>query len=58
MTIDLISDATFKIKSSRVYSLSTKDKEVLDDTFDKLQIEERLNYVTEAILFEYSIFVI
>lgn len=57
MLIDLVSDAVSKIKLSRIYSLSTKDKSILNETFDKLQTKENLTYSTKAISFDYSVFV-
>lgn len=58
MSIDLVLNAISRIKSSQVYSLSTKDKQVIDETFDKLQLNEKLNYVIETTLFNYSIFIV
>ncbi len=58
MLIDLVLNAISRIKSSQVYSLSTKDKQVIDKTFDKLQLNEKLNYVIETTSFNYSIFIV
>ena len=45
-------------KKVKVYSLDAKDKKVIDDTFDELQNQDKLAYITESTLFSFSCFVV
>ena len=42
----------------RVYSLDARDKKVIDDTFDELQNQDKLAYITESTFFSFSCFVV
>ncbi len=41
-----------------MYSLETKDKKLVDQTFDDLQAKGRLKYITESTSFSYPVFVV
>ena len=59
MRLLLKSDWKNKIKEKvRVYSLSTRDRQVIDNTFDELQHQNKLFYITDFIFFNFSCFVI
>ena len=42
----------------RIYSLNARDKKVIDDTFDELQSQDKLTYITESTFFSFSCFVV
>ena len=45
-------------KSSKVYPLGVRDQKIVDDTFDKMQQQGRLEYTTQATPFSYPVFVV
>ena len=47
-----------KVSAVRVYSLESKDKKIVDRKFDKLHLQDRMQYFAESIFHEYSVFVI
>ena len=57
MPITLKPEAS-SIKPSRVYPLSTKDKAVVDETFDKLHAQGKLHWTTQPTPFGYPVFVV
>jgi hypothetical protein len=46
------------IAKIKIYSLDTNDRKMMNDIFNRLQIQNRLKFTTAATLFSYSIFVI
>jgi hypothetical protein len=46
------------IKAPRVYPLGTKDKKVVNKTFNKLHEQDRMSWTTTATLFSYLVFVV
>ena len=59
MRLFLKSDWENKIKEKvKVYSLNTRDRQVIDNTFDELQNQNKLFYITNFIFFSFSCFVI
>ncbi len=57
MSIMLKSEA-IEQKAFKVYSLSTKDKNMIDKIFDKLHAQDKLSWTSQSTFFEYSIFVV
>ncbi len=51
---------TFEIKIflTRVYSLSTKDKKLIDEIFDKLHEQHKLTWIKQSMLYDFSVFVV
>ncbi len=47
-----------KIFSARVYSLSTKDKKLIDEIFDKLHEQHKLTWIKQSTLYDFSVFVV
>ena len=47
-----------KIETFKVYLLELDDRVFLDETFDKLYVQNRMKYITQSIEHEYSVFVI
>jgi len=43
MSITLKSEATFEQKAFKIYSLSIKDKDMIDKIFDKLHTQGKLS---------------
>ena len=41
-----------------MYSLSSKDKKIVDKKFDRLHLEEKMSWITQSISYEYLVFVI
>ncbi len=56
MSITLTFDA--KISLTRVYSLSTKDKKLIDEIFDKLHEQHKLTWIEQSTLYDFSMFVV
>ena len=56
MSINFKSDAMFKI--NKIYSLKVKNRQFVDETFDKLYKQEKFHWTTQFTEFSYSIFVI
>ena len=56
MLITLKSNA--KMKIFRVYFLNFADRQMIDDTFDKLHKQNEIKYITQFTSFEYLVFVI
>lgn len=55
MSINLKSDA--KISVAKVYSLKFKEKTLIDQKFDKLHAQKRMQYFFQSIDHEYFVFV-
>ncbi len=53
MSITLVSET--KISSARVYSLSTKDKKLIDEIFDKLHEQHKLTWIEQSTLYNFSV---
>ena len=59
MRLFLKTDWEDKIKEKvKVYSLKIRDREVVDNTFDELQKQNKLSYITKSTLFSFSCFVV
>ncbi len=56
MSITLVSET--KISSARVYSLSTKDKKLINEIFDKLHKQYKLTWIKQSTLYDFSVFVV
>jgi len=56
MSITLVSET--KISSARVYFLSTKDKKLIDEIFDKLHEQHKLTWIEQSTLYNFSVFVV
>ncbi len=56
MWITLTLDA--KISLTRVYSLSTKDKKLIDEIFDKLHKQHKLTWTEQSTLYDFSMFIV
>ena len=56
MSIDIQSDA--KIEVVKVYSLSSVDRKIVDEIFDKFHAQERMEYTTQSTSHGYSVFVV
>ena len=56
MSINLKKDAISK--SYKIYSIEQKNREVINEIFNKLQAQEKLHYTTQSTLYSYSVFVI
>ena len=58
MRISLKNNWQFKIiEKFKIYSLETKDKKILNNTFDNFHKKNRLKWTNQTILFSYSIFI-
>ena len=55
MSINLKQNA--KIAVIRVYSIESKEKEIIDQEFDKLHAQKRMQYFSHSIAHDYSVFV-
>ena len=55
MSIDLKQNA--KIATTRIYSIESKEKEIIDQKFDKLHAQKRMQYSFHSIAHDYSVFV-
>ena len=55
MSIDLKQNA--KIAVTRVYSIELKEKEIIDQKFDKLHAQKRMQYFSYSIAHDYSVFI-
>ena len=55
MSITLLSEA--KISSVKIYSVESKNKQLIDDMFDKLHEQSRMKYSKHSISHDYSVFV-
>ena len=42
----------------KVYSLEIRDRKIVDNTFDELQRQSKLSYITKSTLFSFSCFVV
>ena len=59
MRISLRSDWENKIKDKiKIYSMKTKNRQILNDTFDKLHKQNKLSWTTKSTLFFFSCFVV
>ena len=56
MSINLLSDA--KIPIAKVYSIGSKDKQLIDEMFNKLHKQERMKYIKYSTAHDYSVFVV
>ena len=56
MSINLLSDA--KISIAKVYSIEFKNKQLIDEMFNKLHKQERMKYIKYSTAYDYSVFVI
>ena len=56
MQIKIKSNA--KIAAVKVYSLESKEKEIIDKEFDKFHAQDRMQYSAKFIFHEYFVFVI
>jgi hypothetical protein len=59
MRISLRFDWKIRIfEKTKIYSLKTKNKKLVDQIFDDLHAKKRLKYTTESTSFSYSVFVV
>ena len=59
MRLSLKTDWEQKIKKKvRIYSLNSRDRELVNETFDKLQKQEKLSFTNESISFSFFCFVV
>ena len=56
MSITLKSDA--KIAAAKMYSLNSKEKQIVNQKFDKLHSQNRMQYSSKSTVHSYSVFVI
>ncbi len=56
--ISIILKSKIKIDATKVYLLDSADKEFLDQKFNKLYNQERMQFITQSTEFDWSIFVI
>ena len=56
MSITLKSNA--KLKSARIYSVSVKNREIIDAIFDKMHKNDKITWITQSTSFSFSIFVV
>ena len=47
-----------KLNASKIYSLSLKDKKIIDKKFDCLYIEKKILQITQFTKYNYFIFII
>ena len=55
MSVNLLSET--KISQVKIYSIKSKNKQLIDEVFDKLHAQRRMKYSKYSISHEYSIFV-
>ena len=55
MSINLKQNA--KIAAIKIYSIESKKKKIIDQKFDKLHAQERMQYFFHSIAHDYSVFV-
>ena len=48
----------YKAGQSKIYPLGQKDREVVDEAFDKLHYQDRMEWTSQAIPFTYPCFVV
>ena len=59
MKLSLKTDWKAKIKEkAKIYSLKQRDKALIDETFNKLHTQERLNWTNRETSFNFSVFVV
>ena len=59
MKLSLKTDWEVKIKKkAKIYSLKQRDKALIDETFNKLHTQERLNWTNRETSFSFSVFVV
>ena len=56
MFVNLKSEIVFKL--NKMYSLEVKNRNFIDATFDKLHQQDKLHWIVQSILFNYSTFVV
>lgn len=56
MFINIVLDS--KLDLFKVYSLNSKDRELVNKKFDDLHREDKMKWITRATQYEYSMFVI
>ena len=56
MSIDIIFD--FKIETIKMYSLSSTNRKLIDEIFDKLHAQDRMKYINQSIFHDYFVFAI
>ena len=56
MLIDL--KLNVNIKSTKIYSIELKKRKVIDDTFDKMHVNDKMTWSTQFTVFNFSIFVV
>jgi hypothetical protein len=56
MFVTLKSDTRFKVV--KIYSMSSKNKQLINEIFDKLHFQEEMHWIKKSIVHEVSIFVI
>ena len=56
MSVNLLSET--KISQIKIYSVESKNKQLIDEVFDKLHAQKRMKYSKYSISHKYSIFVI
>ena len=56
MSIDIIFD--FKIETIKMYSLSSTNRKLIDEIFDKLYVQDRMKYTSQFIFHDYFVFAI
>ena len=56
MSINIFFDV--KMKTIKIYSLKSTNREFVDEIFDKLYTQDRMKYITQSTSHDYSIFVV
>ena len=56
MSINLKFDVS--VKSAKVYSISAKNRKIIDKIFDKMHVDDKMIWFTQSIAFSFFIFVI
>ena len=56
MLIELKSDA--KIEAAKVYPLDSANRKLVDETFDKLHAQKRMEYTSQPTPHDYSVFAV
>ena len=54
----IILQLNIKLLSSKVYLINQKNRKFIDKKFDKFQTQNKLKYINQFILYNYSIFVV
>lgn len=54
----ILKSETFSQKSFKIYSLSAKDRDIVNKTFNNLHAQNKTFWISQLTLFEHSVFVI